>query len=142
MPRSSGVTASAGVVIAGSGFTFLLGAMMLLGSAVMPKSTQAANVPIDVGSILIGEAIFVFAFAGWGLATGVGLLYLKRWARISLSIFAGILAFLALPAVFVAFIPLPNVSNPNLPPNFTSIVRFGMALFYGAFAVLGGFWIY
>src|SRR5690349_17492856 len=74
MPRSSGVTASAGVVIAGSGFTFLLGAMMLLGSAVMPKSTQAANVPIDVGSILIGQAIFVFAFAGWGLATGVGLL--------------------------------------------------------------------
>lgn len=143
MPRSVGVTTSAVVVIAGSTFTFLLGAVMLFGSAVMPKSSQAARVPMDIGSILITEAIVIFAFAGWGLATGIGLLYLKRWARISLLIFAGILAFISLfSALFVAFIPLPLTNDPNLPANFTSMMRAGMGLFYGAIAALGGFWLY
>lgn len=145
MRRSTGVTISAVVVIAGSAFTFFCGALMLLGSAVMSKTGQApgVRVPVDIGSILIGEAIFVFAFAGWGLATGIGLLYLKPWGRISLLIFAGMLAFFSLfSIVFLAFIPIPNASNPNLPSNFTSIVRVGMGLFYGAFGVLGGFWLY
>ncbi|HEX8765911.1 MAG TPA: hypothetical protein VF740_12160, partial [Candidatus Acidoferrum sp.] len=145
MRRSTGITISAAVVIAGSAFTFLCGALMLLGSAVMSKSGHAPNVPVpvDIGSILIGEAIFVFAFAGWGLATGIGLIYLKRWARISILIFAGILAFFSLFSIVVlAFIPIPDAPNSNLPSNFTSIVRVGMGLFYGAFGVLGGFWLY
>jgi hypothetical protein len=109
----------------------------------MPKSSQMAKLPVDIGSILIGEAIFIFALAGWGLATGIGLLYLKRWARISLLVFAGLLAFFSFfSALFLAFIPLPNASDPNLPVNFTSFLRVGMGLFYGAFAVLGGFWLY
>lgn len=146
MSRSTGVTVSAGLVIAGSAFTFLLGAIMLLGSSVMPKSSQVPNVPVDLGSILIAEAIMVFAFAAWGVATGIGLLYLKRWARISLLVFAGILAFISLFSIlFVAFLPLPTApinNDPNLPANFTSIMRVGMGLFYGAFAALGGFWLY
>lgn len=143
MPRSAGVTTSAVVVIAGSAFTFLCGALMLLGSAAMPKSSQAAKVPIDIGTILITEAIVVFAFAGWGLATGIGLLYLKRWARISLLVFAGILAFISFfSALFLAFIPLPHAHDPNLPVNFSSIMRAVVGLFYGAFAALGGFWLY
>lgn len=109
----------------------------------MPKSSQVANFPMDLGSILIAEAIVVFAFAAWGLATGIGLLYLKRWARISLLVFAGMLAFISLfSAVFVAFLPLPAANDPNLPANFTSLMRVGMGLFYGVFAVLGGFWLY
>ena len=41
-----------------------------------------------------------------------------------------------------AFIPLPLTKDPNLPANFTSMMRVGMGLFYGAFAALGGFWLY
>lgn len=145
MPRSAGVTTSAVVAIVASAFTFLLGAMMLLGSTVLSKSSRAAELPMNVGPILVGEAMFIFAFAAWGLATGIGLLYLKRWARISLLVFAGILAFISFfSALFIAFIPLPSLSNndPNLPAGFTSLMRVGMGLFYGAFAALGAFWLY
>ena len=143
MQRSAGVTTSAVVVIVGSAFTILCGAMLLLGSAFISKSSSAANVPVNLGSILIVEAIAVFALGGWGLATGIGLLYLKHWARVSLLIYAGILVFFSLPAaVLMAFIPLPLPTDPNLPPNFASLMRVGMGLFYGAFAALGGFWLY
>lgn len=143
MPRSAGVLISAVVVIAGSAFTFLLGAMVLLGSAVLSRSSHAAEVPINLGPILIAEAMVIFAFAAWGLASGIGLLYLKRWARISLLVFAGILAFISLfSALFAAFIPLPINNDPNLPANFSSLMRVGLGLFYGAFAVLGAFWLY
>jgi hypothetical protein len=143
MPRSAGITVSAVVAIIGSGFTILLGAMMLLGSALISKSGPAANVPVDVGAVLIVEAAIIWAFGAWGLAAGIGLIYLKRWARISILVFAAILVFFTLPAGLVmAFVPLPKSNDPNLPVNFMLLMRVGMVLFYAAFAALGGFWLY
>ena len=144
MHRSTGVTVSAAVATAGSAFTILGGAMMLVGSAFTSKSSSAAaNLPVDVGSILIVEAVLVFGFGGWGLSTGIGLIYLKQWARISLLIYAGILVCLSLPAAALMFVvPFPNTNDPNLPSNFASVMRVGMGIFYGAFAALGGFWLY
>ena len=143
MHRSAGVTASAVVVIAGSAFTILCGALALAGSAVVSKSTPPPNLPVSLGSILIVEAIFTFAFGAWGLASGIGLIYLKQWARISLLVFAGFLACITVPAVaMMAVIPLPASHDPNLPSNFMTVMRIGMALFYGMFAALGAFWLY
>lgn len=143
MHRSTGVPASAVLVIVGSALTLLCAAMMLFGSAFESKSNPAANAPVDLGTILTVEAVVVFGFGGWGLASGIGLLYLKQWARISLLIYAGILVFVSLPAaVVLAIVPLPHATDPNLPPNFTLIMRVGMGLFYAAFATLGGFWLY
>ena len=143
MHRSTGVTTSAVVVIAGSAFTFLCGAMLLLGSAVVSKSSPPPNLPVSLGSVLIVEAIFVFAFAGLGLASGIGLLYLKQWARISLLVFAGFLVCVSLPAMaMMAVIRLPDNHDPNLPANFMAGMRIGMELFYGMFAALGGIWLY
>lgn len=143
MHRSAGVTASAVVVIAGSAFTILLGALALAGSAVLSKSTPPANVPFNLGSILIVEAILIFAFGAWGLASGIGLIYLKQWARISLLVFAGFLVCISLPAAaMMAVIPLPASHDPNLPENFMTGMRIGMGLFYGMFGALGGFWLY
>lgn len=43
---------------------------------------------------------------------------------------------MSLPAApLILLIPLPNSHD-------LSVVRFGMALFYGVFAALGGFWLY
>lgn len=83
MHRSAGVTTSAVVVIAGSAFTLLCGALTLAGSAVVSKSTPPPNLPVSLGSVLIVEAIFTFAFGTWGLASGIGLIYLKRWGLLS-----------------------------------------------------------
>jgi hypothetical protein len=138
-----GITISAIVVILGSAAALLGGAMMVLGSALLSRSSAAANLPLNSGVFLAAESALVFGFGGWGLASGIGLLYLKSWARISTLVFAGFLVYMSLPAAaLVALIPFPNSHDPSLPSSFMSVVRFGMALFYGVFAALGGFWLY
>jgi hypothetical protein len=116
---------------------------MLLGSAAISKSSPPPNLPVSLGSVLIVEAILTFALGAWGLASGIGLIYLKQWARISLLVFAGFLACITVPAVaMMAVIRLPDSHDPNLPANFMTVMRIGMALFYGMFAALGVFWLY
>lgn len=117
--------------------------MMVLGSALLSRSSAAANLPMNSGVFLAAEAVLSFGFGGWGLASGIGLLYLKRWARISTLVFAGFLVCISLPAAaLILLIPLPNSHDPSLPFNFMSVTRIAMALFYGVFAVLGGCWLY
>jgi hypothetical protein len=143
MPRSVGVTVSAVLAIIGSAFTILFGAIMSLGSAFVSKSGATASVPVNIGAFLLVEAAIICGFGAWGLAAGIGLIYLRRWARISIIVFAVILVVLSLPgALFIAFIPLPKTNDPNLPVNLMPLMRIGMALFYAAFAALGGFWLY
>jgi hypothetical protein len=116
---------------------------MVLGSAFLTKANPAARVPENFGSILVVEAALFFGLGGWGLGSGIGLLFLKQWARISLLVFAGFLVCVSLPAAaLMAVIQFPNTHDPNLPVNFMPAIRIGMALFYGMFAALGGFWLY
>jgi hypothetical protein len=143
MPRSAGVTVSAVVVIVGSAFTILSGAVMLIGALFVSKFSPTASVPANMGLIVVVEAVMFFGFGGWGLASGIGLIGLRRWARISVLVFAGLLVLCSLPAaVMMAVIPLPAINDANVPANFASIMRVGMALFYAAFAALGGLWLY
>ena len=143
MPRSVGITISAIVVFAGSAFTLLGGAMLVVGSALLSRSSPATNLPMNSGVFLAADAVLSFGFGGWGLASGIGLLYLKSWARISTLVFAGFLVCISLPAAaLILLIPLPNSHDPSLPFNFMSVTRMAMALFYGVFAVLGGCWLY
>jgi hypothetical protein len=143
MRRSVGVTISAVIVFIGSGLTVLLGAMMLLGSAVLQKSSEIPNLPGNFRNLLFVEAAMVFAFGGWGIATGVGLLKLKDWGRISILIFAGILVVISIPTLLI-FALVPNLlpPDPQAPSNFLTVVRLIIGLVYGTLGTLGGFWIY
>ena len=145
MSRSTGITVSAVVVIIGSTFTVLCGAMMFLASFLALNSNRAADAPVNLRYILVIEAVVTFAFGGWGLASGIGLLKTKQWARISTLVYAAILVFISLPAAAImAFIPLPNPPSVNDPPavNIMLVVRVGMSLVYAMFAALGGYWLY
>lgn len=117
--------------------------MMVLGSALLSRSSAATDLPINLGVFLAAESALFFGFGGWGLASGIGLVYLKGWARISTLVFSGFLVCMSLPAaVLILLIPLPSSQDPSLPSSFMSVERIGMALFYGVFALLGGFWLY
>jgi hypothetical protein len=116
MPLSVGITVSAVVVIVGSALTIFGGAMIVLGSLFLPKPSSIANVPANLGFFMVIEAVMFFGFCGWGLASGIGLIKLKQWARISILLFAAILIFMSVPAAtLLAVIPLPNTNDPNLP---------------------------
>ena len=143
MQRSAGVTASAVLTFIGSAFTLLMAAFAMLGALISSRLPMTRPAPVNLGAIVAVEALFIFGFGAWGLASGVGLLKLKQWARISVIVFAAILVFCCVPAgLLMAFIPLPNTSAPNLPGDIMIIMRVGMVAFYGAFALLGGFWLY
>lgn len=143
MARSAGITVSAVVVFIGSAFTLLFGALAALGSAMMSLHTAPSIAPHLGFVVVIVEAVFALGLSGWGIATGVGLIQAKEWARISMIVFAALLALFTLPsALMMAFIPLPVPKDPNLPANFTLILRGGFVLFYGLLGALAIFWLY
>lgn len=142
MARSVGITISAVVVFIGCAFTLLFGGLAALGSAMM-SLRPTANVPAFVGFLAIVEAVFALGFSGWGIATGVGLINTKEWARISTIVFAALLALFTLPtALFVAFVPLPIPKDPNLPSHFALTIRAGISVFYGLLGALAIFWLF
>lgn len=142
MARSVGITATAVVALIGSALTILFGALAILGSFAMSLRPMP-NAPPHLGYVIIVEAVFAFGFGGWGIASGVGLIRTKEWARISIIVFAALLMFLSLPAMLIiAFIPLPVPNDPNLPSNFATLLRTCMVIFYGLLAALAGFWLY
>jgi hypothetical protein len=58
-------------------------------------------------------------------------------------IYAGILAMVSIPAfLLVALVPTHLAPDPQLPSNFATLMRMGIAMVYGALGALGGFWIY
>jgi hypothetical protein len=82
--------------------------------------------------------------AGWGICTGIGLLRLKNWARISIMVFGGLLAvfglFGAFGALLASLITLP--SSPDMNPAVLTSVRVFMVLFAMAQLGLGIWWVY
>jgi hypothetical protein len=63
----------------------------------------------EMGSFYHENMVWTLLFAGWGLATGIGLLRAWRWARISTLIFSGLLAAFGILGV-VAFLRMPGGS--------------------------------
>lgn len=60
----------------------------------------------EMGSFYHSILLWIFLFAGWGVATGIGLLQAWRWARISALIFSALLALGGILGV-VAFLGMP-----------------------------------
>jgi len=143
MARSGGVTFSAVVVLIGSSLTILFGALMVLAILWTPNAKLAANLPIPIGYVVTAEAIVFFGFGGWGIASGVGLIKLRSWTRVSMMIYSAILLFFTvIPAIVLSFIPLPAATDPSVPPSFMPTFRVVTVGFYALLAALAGFWLY
>jgi hypothetical protein len=146
MKRSAGVTISAVAVLLGCGVALVSTAFMALGLAEMAATSAAAQLPKSFGAILI---FIMLAMAGWGIATGINLLHLREWSRISMLAFSGLLLVIALPGILMMlFVPfpaqpnVPNVADPALMQRVMAATRVGMAILYSLLAVLAGWWIY
>jgi hypothetical protein len=142
MRRSAGITISAVVALVGSGFILLLAGLVVLGLVL----GALAPLPGKVSYFPAFAALFDWGFAAWGMATAVGLLKLREWARISLLVFAALLLFGAIVAgVAVLFVPMPiprNEPNPPLTTHLIAMLRVSSAILYGGFGALGAWWLY
>jgi hypothetical protein len=124
---SGGITASAIIAILGSVVAILFGGLMAL-SGLAGRGSAAAGPPdprlpsIAVIAIMAG---LEFGFGAWGIASAVGLLLLKKWARLCFVIFGGLLAFFSFCAAsgsLLAAFALPSTLPPNVPPGlFTAV---------------------
>jgi len=78
-------------------------------------------------------------FAG-GVATGIGLLYLRLWARLSILVFSGALILIfGFSAVTIWLTPFPQA---GAPPAVATAMKTGVSVFYGVFVLFGAGWLY
>jgi hypothetical protein len=148
MKSSVGVTICAVVLLLASALG-LLGAGGMLFIAFGPMAGQffdPANLPpgANVGlmrSMMLAGAMFTGLFAGFGLATGIGMIRLWRWARYAAIVIGVIVIVLSvLPAFAFLFVPLPTPAGTAGPPP--AAIRWVLAGFYFFWAALGGVFVY
>ncbi len=118
--RSGGVTLAAIVVFLGSAVALLAGVTTFLSLYVFggkfPNSAGSAG-PFDLRASAIPLVLFYLGFTAGGIATGVGLLRLKAWARASILVFSGLmLAGCGMGSVAMFLLPLRGREVPGGPP--------------------------
>lgn len=121
MKRSGGVTAAAVVLIVGSSLLVLMAGMMGL----LPLLPQPANEqnPFGMGFFYF-EAVFILAIAGWGIATAVGILRLRNWARISILVISGLAIVMSFFTMLMTFLMIPIISQEaKIPPGATTVIE-------------------
>jgi len=101
-----------------------------------------------IGTVLAGFAI-------WGIVTAIGLFRLRRWARYSILIIGGLVAFFGLvsmlsmlAATMVSLTPLPGATPSPLAPDqahsvqvMTKVIFVVLALMYGGICSIGVWWL-
>jgi hypothetical protein len=143
MKRSIGVTLSAVIAFLGSGTALLCGILMFL---VISLTRMQESQPHFVKYVTYAMVTLLFGFCGWGTASGIGLLRLRGWARISTLVYSGLLLFFSLPGlimILVITLPMPpNVRDPELFRQSMMVTRAIIAVIYGILISLSIFWLY
>jgi hypothetical protein len=143
MKRSAGVTISALAVLLGCGLLLVATAFMALGLSEIAATGSSPPITKSFGAVLI---LFMLALATWGIATGINLLQLREWARISMLVFCGLLLVTSIPGIlmmlFVPFPAPPTAPDPELMRRVMAATRVGMVIFYALMTALGVWWLY
>lgn len=144
MKRSSGVIVIAILVLLGSALTLLLGVVVLVAMLVAP-TTGFEKLP---GPSFLPNILLVFVSlmylvpASIGIASGVGLLRLQNWARISTIVFSVVLICISVfPAVLTLFMPFPTTPGQSLDHGTITVVRVVMSAFWFCLAAVGVWWL-
>ena len=137
--RSAAVMASGVIAILGSLVTaigILIGMMGLLLSSRYPNPMDSMPGLRATTAAIMG--IF-FAVTIWGAFSGVGLIRLRNWARVSVLVWSGIAAPICVLAIlFVAFLPMPPSPNPTV---MRTMIHVFTVLFYGGPLAIAVWWL-
>jgi hypothetical protein len=143
LQRSVGVTISAVVALLGSLLALGMALLSLLTLVVAPTPPPTPGFPASpelVRTIRFITPLFYLMPAAWGITTSIGLFRLRNWARISIIVFAALLAVWGLFGALtsVAMFAMPGSALPpetRLPPNFFAMV--GVVVMVFALVQLG-----
>jgi hypothetical protein len=136
---SATVTVAAIVGICLAAFT-ILGcgfAIIGLGTLQLPSATST---PSFVKSLTLASMVIGCGVAIFGIVTCAGVLRLKNWARISLLVWASVMAFFSGFAIlFMIFVPFP--AGPTSSPVDSGVVRAIGMFVYGVPLLIGIWWL-
>jgi hypothetical protein len=91
---------------------------------------------------MIGAAFFYILPAALGIATSIGLLRTKEWARISIIVFSVLLILMAAFGVLVfAVMPTPPSPHEDFPASVQEIMRILVPAFAGTLMCIGVWWL-
>jgi len=139
MKRSVSVTLVGILALLGSLFALASGILMAVVLAVSRSSNAAMSAPGAKFGVLFGVAFLVLPSI-WGVATAIGIFFLKQWARISIIVFG---AFVVLGGFFgglvILIMPMPTV-GPTDASSF-AIIRVVMGVFYLLMGAIGLWWV-
>ena len=141
--RSASVTVAAIVAIL-SGLFFLLCCSFAFFAFLLVKLPgTTSEVPPIVRNIMLATQGFMICLSLFGIATGIGLFYVRNWARISILIWGGMLVFFGGIGIPIAFLmPIPSTPNaPDLPAESMQAVRLIFLAIYGMPLLIGIWWL-
>jgi len=141
--RSASVTAAAVVAILGGLFLLLCLSVALLALLFVKLPGTASELPPSVRTFGLATQGFMICLSLFGIATGIGLLYLRNWARISVLIWGGFSVFFGVIGIPIAFLTQfpPSPSSPALPAESMQAVRWILLVTYGIPLLIGVWWL-
>ena len=138
--RWIGIRASAVLAILGSLATLFLAGTMAWGMFHAQPPAEMAIPPMTLKVLGVVMGALFAALGVWGICTAVGIFRRRGWARISILVFAALLAFMGACAVLgVLVMPLP--SPPGASARVIENARWGIVASYGALALIGVWWL-
>jgi hypothetical protein len=139
MNRPAGVIVTAVLLFLAAAF-LLLGMVLFYFSLQIAQSQQNASLAQLPPFMIYANLGFQFLLALWAAVTGVGLLKLKNWARVSLLLIAGTAVMVAATSALVLwFLPIPEVQGAD--PQFRRIVFAVVGVVFALPGAIGTWWL-
>jgi hypothetical protein len=144
-PSASVVTAAI-LAILGSLLAILGLSFSLIGFMFLPAQQNGPALPPGFKTIAEFTMVVFVGISFFGIATGIGLIRLKNWARISALVWAGItvvVGILAVASILLLDLPL----NTSLPANSAATpvsmpaIKAMVAVIYGIPILVGAWWL-
>jgi len=137
---SSSIIAAGVVGILASLIAILIAVATVAGMGMLPQPSGSPEIPPNVKSMAVAMMVVFAGLAVFGIFTGVGVLHLKNWARISMLIWGGVMAaFCSLALLFATFVPLPG--GPAASPMGVPFLRLVLIVMYGTPLLIGVWWL-
>ncbi len=138
---SAAVIIAAILAMLGSLFMMLCLGLGLMGLYLAPGGMDVTGAPPFAFAAVATGMVFTFAVCVLGVFTGIGLLRLRNWARISALIWAGFtVLFCSLVLIGLLVLPFPPLPATGQSINIGT-VKLMIAVIYGLPILIGAWWL-
>jgi hypothetical protein len=140
MPKWIAIRAAAVVALAGSAVALAMSVAMAAFLLFSPLRNTGMLTP---NLVRVSGCVMAAVFAGaavWGICAGIGVFRHRNWARISMVVFGGLLAFFGgTGALAMVLVPFPM--DPAVDQHVATVARASIVAVYLALTAVGVWWL-